>query len=313
MSNRIANKTADFDASSLLQTNDLSRNLKQRTTTEPTNINLTDATAKRSDQQFQGSQLRKKIEGLWADKVNETDSTIQTNKGIRSKNPNGIVNAVENATGIARVFGNVGEKGQIGHDGIHVVAPVGSKITVLPALEGKVVDIHDQGDGSFALEVAVNKRGQKPFIVIYKDISIDPKIARAVKRGEHPVLKAGDVIGKTTDGGEGMGVHIALLRGGQKEHDYYRLQTRTIYSLNDPIVELAVKRNVAKKADNPKLAERYEAQRLKLEQKQNQATMNIQASLFIDPLDAEESPIACPDIKADPSNVEPYKKPKGIK
>src|SRR5437870_12726260 len=62
-------------------------------------------------------------------------------------NRNCITNAVRGATGLARPFGNVGPTGTIGHDGIHVVAPAGSRVTTLAPLVGTVLRIHDADEG----------------------------------------------------------------------------------------------------------------------------------------------------------------------
>src|SRR5437016_13789621 len=64
-------------------------------------------------------------------------SIIPQNPGQTQKpNSNCIMNAVRGGTGLARPFGNVGPTGTIGHDGIHVVAPAGSRVTTLSPLTG---------------------------------------------------------------------------------------------------------------------------------------------------------------------------------
>jgi hypothetical protein len=137
---------------------------------------------------------------------------------MQKPNPNCILNAVQNQKGLARPFGNVGPTGIIGHDGIHVVALAGSIVKTLPGLTGTVIDVHDGGDGTAIVDVLLDGGG----VALYKDL--DPKsVAKFRGKKRNSVrLKAGDIIGKTSGGGENMGLHFALLRGGMKEHDYYR-------------------------------------------------------------------------------------------
>lgn len=138
---------------------------------------------------------------------------------MQRPNPNCIVNAVEGAKGLARPFGNVGPNGIIGHDGVHVVAAAGSIVRTLPGLTGTVIDIHNGGDGTAIVDVLLDGGG----VALYKDL--DPASVGHLRRkkGQKPKrLKAGSIIGRTSGGGENMGLHFAILRGGMKEHDYYR-------------------------------------------------------------------------------------------
>jgi RHS repeat-associated protein len=132
--------------------------------------------------------------------------------GQTQSNPNCIMNAVSGATGLARPFGNVGADGTIGHDGIHVVSPVGSTVRTLGVLAGTVLGRpHAQGDGLYAVDVLVPGVG----IAIYKDLA-----TVNVHSGQR--LRAGTTIGTVGEGGDYAGLHFALLRGGRAEDKYYR-------------------------------------------------------------------------------------------
>lgn len=130
-------------------------------------------------------------------------------------NPNCITNAVQGASGLARPFGNVGRNGEVGHDGVHVVAPAGSKVITLPALTGKVLGIRTGGspglpDSTQQVDVLLDGGN----VAIYKDLK-----TVNVRPGQR--LKAGTVIG-TVGGGENMGLHFTLLKGGRNERNYFR-------------------------------------------------------------------------------------------
>lgn len=226
-----------------------------------------------------------------------------TQASARGGDPNCMLNAVEGATGLARVFGNVRPGGTyVGHDGVHVVAPIGSKLKTLPVLAGKVIDRHDQGDGTSALDVLVN--GGK-YVVIYKDIKVSPAILRSLQRKQPHTLKTGDVIGIVASGGEKMGVHITLLRGGQREHDYYRGLTRRVYALAEARGK-AMDKVYANKA-NPTLEAKYREEAERLGREKFDTENKIKAELFVDPL-SSKSPIKCPGAEADPAAVIPYRK-----
>jgi len=138
-------------------------------------------------------------------------------EGIHTEepNPNCIMNAVQGATGLARPFGNVGSTGVIGHDGIHVVAPSGSRVTTLAPLTGTVLGIHDADGGkTHIVDVLLDKGG---FVALYKDL-----VTVNVKKDQH--LGAGSVIG-TIGAYEGGGLHFSLLNGGRAEDKYYRSLT----------------------------------------------------------------------------------------
>jgi murein DD-endopeptidase MepM/ murein hydrolase activator NlpD len=127
-------------------------------------------------------------------------------------NPNCIANAVAGATGLARPFGNVGPTGSIGHDGIHVISPVGSTVRTLGVLAGTVLGRpHAQGDGLYAVDVLVPGVG----VAIYKDLA-----TVNVHAGQR--LRAGTLIGTVGEGGDYAGLHFALLSGGRNEDKYYR-------------------------------------------------------------------------------------------
>lgn len=135
-------------------------------------------------------------------------------------NPNCIQNAVlAKGTSLARPFGNVGPTGLIGHDGIHVVSPPGSRVTTLPALAGTVIGpIHNADGGrTHIVDVLLDSGG---FVALYKDLA-----TVSVRPGQH--LSAGTIIG-TTGQGEGFaGLHFSLLNGGRQADRYYRSLTST--------------------------------------------------------------------------------------
>jgi RHS repeat-associated protein len=132
-------------------------------------------------------------------------------------NPNCIQNAVSGATGLARPFGNVGPTGSIGHDGIHVVAPAGSRVTTLAALTGTVLGVHNADEGrTHIVDVLLDKGG---FVALYKDL-----VTVNVRPGQR--LGAGSTIGMV-GAYEGGGLHFALLNGGRAADQYYRSLTST--------------------------------------------------------------------------------------
>lgn len=127
------------------------------------------------------------------------------------------MNAVSGATGPDRPFGNVGPAGIIGHDGPHVVAPPGSRVTTLPALTGTVLGIHNADGGrTHIVDVLLDKGG---FVALYKDL-----VTVNVRPRQH--LRAGATIG-TIGAYEGGGLHFALLNGGRQADRYYRSLTST--------------------------------------------------------------------------------------
>lgn len=136
------------------------------------------------------------------------------------------MNAVAGATGLARPFGNVNTNpnsagyGTLGHDGPHVVAPAGSLVTTLPALTGTVIDIHTGGSPGIPEKTKiVDVLLDNGNIAIYKDLV--PGTIRVAPRQR---VSAGSLIG-AVGGGENMGLHFALLKGGMREHDAYRAIT----------------------------------------------------------------------------------------
>jgi murein DD-endopeptidase MepM/ murein hydrolase activator NlpD len=132
-------------------------------------------------------------------------------------NSNCIINAVRGASGLARPFGNVGPTGTIGHDGIHVVAPAGSRVTTLAALTGTVLGIHNADEGkTHIVDVLLDKGG---FVALYKDL-----VTVNVRPGQR--LGVGSTIG-TVGAYEGGGLHFALLNGGRAADQYYRSLTST--------------------------------------------------------------------------------------
>jgi len=190
----------------------------------------------------------------------DVESGPQGTSPTQKPNPNCIANAVAGATGLARPFGNVGPNGSIGHDGVHALAPAGSLVRTLPALTGKVIDTHNGGDGTKIVDVLLNNGN----IAIYKDL-LPGSIG--VQNGQR--LSAGSVIGRVGKGTDYPGLHFALLKGGKKEHDYYRGLTRRVaggdYS----------------------------------------AASNIKASMFINPL-GPNSPVNCPGVPVNNAGVNPH-------
>jgi murein DD-endopeptidase MepM/ murein hydrolase activator NlpD len=135
-------------------------------------------------------------------------------------NPNCIQNAVRGSTGLARPFGNINTNpnspgfGNLGHDGVHAVAPAGSRVTTLPALTGRVIDIHNGGDGSKIVDVLLDNG----MVGLYKDLT-------TVNVRPNQRLNAGSLIGRTGGVGDARnfsGLHFSLLLGGMKGHNYYR-------------------------------------------------------------------------------------------
>ena len=162
----------------------------------------------------------------WFNKWGEPEQ-LQNPDDIRKiggpPNINWIKNAVVDkygrtaSTGLARPFGNVAPNGSIGHDGVHVVAPPGSRVITLGVLVDTVLGRHAQGDGLYAVDVLVPGVG----VAIYKDLA-----TVNVRNGQR--LTAGTVIGTLGEGGDYAGLHFALLRGGRREDAYYRSLTRQV-------------------------------------------------------------------------------------
>jgi len=153
----------------------------------------------------------------WADAPRKPWGNPQNPGPTPTPNRNCITNAVRGATGLARPFGNVGPTGTIGHDGIHVVAPAGSRVTTLAPLVGTVLRIHDADEGkTHIVDVLLDKGG---FVALYKDL-----VTVSVRPGQH--LGVGSTIG-SVGAYEGGGLHFALLNGGRAADKYYRSLTST--------------------------------------------------------------------------------------
>ncbi len=147
----------------------------------------------------------------------DADAAAQNSGQTQKSNPNCIMNAVRGSTGLARPFGDVGPSGIIGHDGIHVVAPRGSRVTTLSPLTGTVLGVHDADEGrTHIVDVLLDRGG---FVALYKDL-----VTVNVRRGQH--LSVGATIG-TIGAYEGGGLHFALLNGGRQADNYYRSLTST--------------------------------------------------------------------------------------
>jgi YD repeat-containing protein len=132
----------------------------------------------------------------------------------QNPNPNCITNAVKGAKGLARPMGTL-YNGGLGHDGVHVVAPPGSKVVTLPALTGRVIDIHYEVNEIKGITVAeqVDVMLRDGNVAIYKDLK--PGSVR-VRKGTH--LRPGMVIGQTGGSGDAAsysGLHFTLLNGNQ--------------------------------------------------------------------------------------------------
>ena len=183
----------------------------------------------------------------------------------QTRNPNCIMYAVANSTGLARPFGNINNNpasagyGSIGHDGVHVLASSGSLVKTLPVLTGKVIDIHDGGDNTKIVDVLLDNGN----IAIYKDL-----IPGTVRVGPNQRLSAGSVIGRVGAGTDYAGLHFSIPRGGMTEHDDYRKLTRRVARGDDS------------------------------------ARNEIKAGMFINPL-GPNSPVNCPGVSVNNAGVVP--------
>jgi murein DD-endopeptidase MepM/ murein hydrolase activator NlpD len=126
------------------------------------------------------------------------------------------MNAVQGATGLARPLGNRSKyDGGLGHDGVHVVAPPGSKVTTLPTLTGRVLGVHSEVsyNGKTILSPSVDVLLDDGNVAVYKDLKPGSIRVRNNQR-----LRAGTVIGNTGGTGDSTsygGLHFTLLDGNQ--------------------------------------------------------------------------------------------------
>src|SRR5437870_208344 len=98
-------------------------------------------------------------------------TTTTTNSGflwIQPQNPSGpcITQAVQGNRQLSQTRGFIlsADGTFVSHDGWHVIAPAGTPVTTLAALQGEVLGVHNQGDGTYAVDVLVNGG-----VAIYKD------------------------------------------------------------------------------------------------------------------------------------------------
>jgi len=93
----------------------------------------------------------------------------------------------------------------------------------LAALQGEVLGVHNQGDGTYAVDVLVNGG-----VAIYKDLQ-KPNL----QRGQ--ILNTGALIGTIGISGENQGLHFTMLRGGRGADTAYRGITSAIAGLDKRI------------------------------------------------------------------------------